>query len=446
MTRLMQVCFAGVLMLAPLGAWAADLVVWWQKGAYPQEDEALTEIVTAFEHESGKQVEVSFYDELELPVRIEAALEAGQPPDIAYGLEVPNHAGQWAHDDRLADLTDTIGGFSNLFDPDTLDHVAAFDAKTGRKALYGLPFGRSSYHIHVWKDLLGRAGFKLDDIPREWEAFWSFWCDQVQPAVRRATGRDDVWGVGVPMSVDAFETWFNLRHFMTVYGADYVTPDGRLVIDDAEIRQKLAKAIDSYTTIYRGGCTPPDAVTWDGYGNNEAFLARKVVMTINETLSVVNALKSERPDDYYHNSATIEWPLGLHGDDFAIGGIVYFAVVFKSGNVATAKEFVQFLLGEGWLAHYLDFSGERILPSMSKLLESPFWLDPSDPHHMAAVMQVASRPLMYDYAAASGDWRHELVVARDVWEMAVHDAATGKLSPEQAVDEAIARIKQILAD
>ena len=68
-------------------------------------------------------------------------------------------------------------------------------------------------------------------------------------------------------------------------------------------------------------------------------------------------------------------------------------MVFKDGrNVDTAKEFVRFLVAEGWLAHYLDFAGERMLPAMPKLLEQPFWLDPSDPHRMAAVMQIASRP------------------------------------------------------
>jgi hypothetical protein len=39
--------------------------------------------------------------------------------------------------------------------------------------------------------------------------------------------------------------------------------------------------------------------------NNEQFRAQAVVMTPNETLSTVNALKLERPDDYYKNSATI---------------------------------------------------------------------------------------------------------------------------------------------
>ena len=63
--------------------------------------------------------------------------------------------------------------------------------------------GRVTNHVHVWKSLLERAGLTLADIPKEWEPFWSFWCDKVQPAVRKATGRDDVWGVGLPMSAAA---------------------------------------------------------------------------------------------------------------------------------------------------------------------------------------------------------------------------------------------------
>ena len=89
-------------------------------------------------------------------------------------------------------------------------------------------------------------------------AFWSFWCDQVQPAVRQATGRDDIWGVGLTMSAEAADTENEFVQFMAAYEADYVTPDGRLVIDDPEVRRRLIKAIDSYTAIYRKGCTPPE--------------------------------------------------------------------------------------------------------------------------------------------------------------------------------------------
>ena len=172
-------------------------------------------------------------------------------------------------------------------------------------------------------------------------------------------------------------------------------------------------------------------------------------MTANVSLSIPNALKRERPEDYYKNTATIEWPLGPHGEPFPIVGTVVSAVVFKDGsNVALAKEFVRFLVAEGWLAHYLDFSAERFLPAMSKLLEQPFWLDPSDPHQMASVMQMSSRSLAreYAYAAISGNWRHQLVNQEHVWATAVHRVVTEGISPEQAVDEAIARVKQILAE
>jgi multiple sugar transport system substrate-binding protein len=301
------------LILAPLSARAADLVVWWEEGIYAQEDEAVAETIGAFEQDTGKRVELVQPTEMELPDKMTAAFEAGTPPDFVFGVLLQDYVGPWADDDRLVDLSDTIGHFSDLFDPDSLAWVMRRDPKTGHAAIYGLPIGREINHVHVWQSLLKQAGFTVTDIPKKWDAFWSFWCDQVQPAVRRAAGREDIWGVALPMAVQSFDTWFGFLQFVAAYEADYVTPDGRLVIDDPEIRSRLIEAIDRYTTIYRKGCTPPDAVTWGDIDNNKAFHAQTVVMTLNNTLSIVNALKRERPDDYYHNVATVEWPLGPRG-------------------------------------------------------------------------------------------------------------------------------------
>ena len=249
------------------------------------------------------------------------------------------------------------------------------------------------------------------------------------------------------MSGDAADTGTQFDQFKIAYEADYVTRDGRRVIDDPGVHRNLVKAIDSFTAIYRKGCTPPDSVRWTNVDNNEQFHARAVVMTPNNTLSIPNALKRERPEDYYQNTATIEWPLGPSGKPFAIRGSFWPAAVYKDGgHTATAKEFVRFLVAEGWLGHYLDFSGERMLPAMPKLLDAPFWLDPSDPHRMASVMQVASRPMQYDYATVSGDRRYDLIWQERVWEKAIHRIVTEGISPEQAVDEAIARIKEILSE
>ena len=235
---------------------------------------------------------------------------------------------------------------------------------------------------------------------------------------------------------------------MSAYDAHYVTRDGRLVIDDPEVRRRLIEAIDAYTSVYRKGCTPPSSIDWDSnLDNNKQFHAQALVIVLNETLSIPNALKRERSEDYYKNAAPIEWPLGPDGEAFPISGDFWGAVVLKDGrNVSAAKEFVRFLVAEGWLAHYLDFAGERFLPPMPKLREGPVWLDPSDPHRMAAVMQIASRATQYDYAPLTGDWRYDLVWQELVLAKAVHRVAAEGISPEQAVDEAIARIKQILAE
>ena len=151
---MLQVLALAALILAPVSAQAADLVVWWEKGYYPQEDEAVREIVAAFEQESGKQVELVFQQQAELPQKILTALDAGHPPDFVFGLWIVENVGEWAFDDQLADLSDAVGHFSDLFDSDALEREMLLNGKTGRKALYALPMANSVNQLHVWKNLL----------------------------------------------------------------------------------------------------------------------------------------------------------------------------------------------------------------------------------------------------------------------------------------------------
>ena len=142
---------------------------------------------------------------------------------------------------------------------------------------------------------------------------------------------------------------------------------------------------------------------------------------------------------------TIDWPDNAYGQPLAIETFINRAAVFKDGgNVDNAKAFVRFLVGEGWLAHYLNFSGGRMLPTMPKLLEAPFWLDPSDPHRMRSAMQMLTMPrsrLVYPFrsAAPAGGPGGGLAQGRS-------SRCDRGRHPEQAVDEAIARVKQILAE
>jgi hypothetical protein len=62
------------------------------------------------------------------------------------------------------------------------------------------------------------------------------------------------------------------------------------------------------------------------------------------------------------------------------------------------------------------------------------------------VMQIASRPMHQEYATVTGDMRYDRIWHELTWAKAIHRVAADGISPEQAVDEAIARIKQILSE
>jgi multiple sugar transport system substrate-binding protein len=173
--RTAAVALAAMLLLTPLSARAADLVVWWEKGQAAEEDQAVREIVAAFEQKTGKQVELVLGVQEDLLADLVAALEAGRPtPDFVFTVvDIPYYE-RWAYEGRLVDLSDVIGHYSDLFAREALDSETVVNGTTGRRGLHMLPTGWVSHHVHVWKSLLERAGFTLADIPKEWDAFWSF--------------------------------------------------------------------------------------------------------------------------------------------------------------------------------------------------------------------------------------------------------------------------------
>jgi multiple sugar transport system substrate-binding protein len=432
------------LLASPLPALAADLRIFWDQGFYPEEDAAIEAVVAAYEQKSGKDVELTFYSQDEVLDKTLAALDAGDPPDVALAFDVSSYVPKWALDGALADMSDVVAPIKEQFYPGVLDIARLRDGATGKTAYYAVPIEQFGNYIHVWKSLLDQAGIGVEQIPREWDAFWAFWCNTVQPAVRQATGRDDIYGIGLPMSAEASDTMTGLSQFRDAYGFQYLSPQGELLLDDPGVKDKVVEVLTDYTTVWRKGCTPPDSTAWTNIDNNKAFHDQRVVMTINSTLSITNALQAKRPDDYYQNTVTIAWPNGPEGKPFPIETDFIRVVVFKDAkNVEGAKDFLRYLLSDARLGAYLEASLGRGLPAMPTLLDTPFWRDAKDPHRTAAVTQLG-QPVAPSYPNLNP--KYGQVDEEAVWEKAVHRIAADGVTPEQAADEAIARVKKILAD
>src|SRR3978361_2384934 len=180
------------LLYAAAPAFAQDkkITVWFGKGFYKSEDDALLEAIKKFEAKTGIKVELSQYAIQDMIPKTVAALDSGTVPDVAYSDSYDVQAqGKWAYEGKLEDLTDIMMPRKSALAPNTLETVLLYNDVAKKKAYYGFPLKQQSMHVQIWGDMLEQAGFKVSDIPTKWEDYWSFWCDKVQAASRKATGQ-----------------------------------------------------------------------------------------------------------------------------------------------------------------------------------------------------------------------------------------------------------------
>ena len=219
--RARAVVLAVAIVLAPLGARAADLVVWWEQGFYPQEDEALAEMVAAFEQKTGKQVELVLDPRRASGQRSRRRSRPAGRPISPSASSCQNYfrmgargsaRGSHGHRRRLSDL----------FDPDLLDRATLLNARPGNRPSTALPMGRSpttsTFGRAFWS---GRASRSPTFRASGRRSGRSGAIRSSRPCAR-PLGRDDIWGVGLPMSAgdDTEDQFFQ---FVAAYDAGYVT-------------------------------------------------------------------------------------------------------------------------------------------------------------------------------------------------------------------------------
>jgi hypothetical protein len=98
--------------------------------------------------------------------------------------------------------------------------VVAAQPQDGTAGLVRAPDGPHQPPSPCLEEPSGAGRLYSGRIPSAWDAFWLFWCDQVQPPVRRATGRDDVWAIGLSMSKRVGDTGNQFQQFLLAYDAD----------------------------------------------------------------------------------------------------------------------------------------------------------------------------------------------------------------------------------
>ena len=292
----------------------------------------------------------------------------------------------------------------------------------------------------VWLPLVEEAGFTAAAIPKTQDAFFDVFQD-VQTKLRAKGKR--IFGLGYSMAAKEGDSNNLFNAFLIAYGgAAIVTPEGRLNVEDPAVRKAAITAIERLTTPYKKGFVPPGAINWGDVDNNNAFYARQVVMTPNATISIAAAQK-DKHDQYYKEILTFGVPLGNDGKPVPALITVVPAFIPKGAkNVDGAKDFLKYMIQPKLLNDYLKLSVGRWTPLMpSNLKLDPYWTDPSDPHVPIATRQGLVTPTIPSWQIYNPAYAN--VISEEVWPQAEAMVTQKNMSPEQAVDEAIKRIKTI---
>ncbi|HEY1327823.1 MAG TPA: ABC transporter substrate-binding protein [Casimicrobiaceae bacterium] len=457
MKSLSKICGAIVacaMLAAALPAAAQEkLVVWWVKGFYKSEDDALYEMIKKYEQKSGVKVELSQYAVQDGIPKVVSALDAGTPPDVSF-IDVFDFqvTGKWAFDGKLEDLSDVLTPMKDKFLPNTLETTYLYNSKSKKRAYYAFPLKQQTMHIEYWRDMLQEAGFQESDIPGTWKEYWSFWCDKVQPAYRKKTGKR-IYADGFPMGVDSSDSYYSFLTFMDAYNVKLVDDSGKLLVNDPKVRTGLIGALRDYTAPALHSCNPPSATSWKDPDNNVAFHNKTIIMTHNATISIAakwfddmnNATLSadqreQAKKNYYDNIVTAGFPKKPDGSPMVYRAAVKTGVVFADAkNKKRAKEFVAFLLQDENLTPYVEGSLGRWYPvTKSGAARLSFWL--ADPHRSSVQRQFAAGTTPFEFTR---NYKFTILNNENVWAKAMNRVVSEKWPVEKAVDEMIARIKEV---
>jgi len=423
---------------------ATTVSVWWPQGFVREEDISFRGLVAEYEKASGNKIDYSLIPFAPLMQKIVAALTIGDVPDvmshnIADATVVPQNA--WK--DKLIDLTDIVETQKSQYHPTAYLAARYYNNTTKKRSIYYAPYRTTAIPFHVWNSLVEKAGYKMSDVPKTWDAFWDFFKPMQKKL--RDKGMRGVYALGMqPTTTGPADGNVLFHHFLIAYGGNgIVSKDGAPHLDDPQVKEAVIRALSYITTAFKEGYVPPGALSWNDADDNNAFHAKQMIMDLDGTISTELALFDKKEE--YNDIVTMGLPHDNAGKQvptqLGVGG----AFVPKGAkNVEGATDFIRYVIQPKVANEYLKQGLGRYLPAMPDLIKSdPFWLDPKDPHVSAYTRQGLVDPTVPSYPVFNPGYAE--ANAQQIWGTAEADVIREGMTPQAAAEKALKRIGAILA-
>jgi multiple sugar transport system substrate-binding protein len=229
--------------------------------------------------------------------------------------------------------------------------------------------------------------------------------------------------------------------------------DGKVVADQGANREAIVRTLQFFTDVFGSGCVPSDSPSWSDGDNNASFHSKSIVMTPNPSMSIPAHQFFNNPDNYFNQSATIEWPDGPDGRKPTYPVAVKSVLIPKDStnrDVPLAKDFIKFVLEPNRLGEYIKSANGRWFPAFKDVAADPFFARGQagkggavDPH-----LPIATRIYLERTTRVFAHYKNPAtsrIYAENVWGKAMSRTNADRWPAAKAADEAIGRIKTIVA-
>jgi len=441
---------SGSIALAAAGAVARPYIanaaattatVWWVQGFAQEEDIAFKKIVEEYQKASGNTLDYSIIPYAPMRQKIVSAVTSGAVPDLFQNTP-PEIIALYAWEDKLVDVTDVVETQREEYSDSALLTVHCYNNVEKRRSFYGVPYTLDVFTNHIWRPLVEKAGYKIEDIPKTWDAFYDFFKD-VQKKLREQ-GVRHVYGLGFQVTTNGGDPNSFFNQFLIGYGGqDIVTHDGKLHLDDPKVREAAIKALTYPTAAYKEGFVPPGAINWNDADDNNAFHAKQIVMDLDGSLSTEVAIIKNQQD--YNDIVTFGLALSNDGKPVASQAVPLCGLIPKTAqNVPVAKDFLKYLIQPKVNDEYLKTGLGRRVPAMPAIAKNdPWWLDPNDPHRVAYTTQCLFNPTVPSFWVFNPAYAQ--VQNEHVWQTAWAEIMKDGAAPQAAAEKAFKRVEEIFA-
>ena len=443
----------GSLSLAATGALArpyianaqAKTAVYWAgQGFIPEEDAAMRKVCEDYMKVSGNKLDYSLMPFMALNQKTISALTSGDVPDLVFMDAPETILPQNAWDDKIIDVSDVVAPYEQQLS-ETAKLCSTFYNKATKKRSYFLcPIKQGTTPFHIWGDLVEKAGFKMEEVPKNWDGVWTY-LKQTQ-APLRSKGMRKIYACGLQITTVGPNDGNNLfRHFLIANGGEgIVTPDGKLHTDDPKVREAAIKSVEFMTNLYKEGVVPPEALSWNDADDNNGYHEKLFVMDFDGTLSTELAMIKDK-EAFYHNMKTLA-PVNkndgtpMKAQVNAGGGYI----PKGAKNIEVAKDFMKYFMQPKVMNENLKAGLGRWFPAIPQLVkDDPFWLSTDMPCLKPYITEGVLNPTVPLYNGYSPAWGQ--FEAEQVWGIAHADVIKNNMKAADAIDKAFKRCNAIFA-